>query len=151
MLKKRIESFYSSIDIGLNSVVSFITFLYIKQYFGIDLVGFFGLVLSVSSFVETIQMGLYDKPAYLNFGIGYKNFKLKTYHLFLLIVFPFLAINQLIISGYMIASILFSLSYVLVQNIRIYDYIDNNVYKVSKRSSYIFGIISLFYLYICSE
>ena len=85
MLKKRIESIYSSVDIGFNSLIAFMTFLYIKQYYGIDLVGFFGLVLSVCSFAETIQMGLYDKPSYLGIGIGYKDFRLKVHHLILLI------------------------------------------------------------------
>tara|TARA_B100001996_G_scaffold346280_1_gene303133 strand:- start:1919 stop:3052 length:1134 start_codon:yes stop_codon:yes gene_type:complete len=148
MLKKRIESIYSSVDIGFNSLIAFMTFLYIKQYYGIDLVGFFGLVLSVCSFAETIQMGLYDKPSYLGIGIGYKDFRLKVHHLILLISFPLLAINQLVISGYMVASIFYTLSYVLIQNIRIYDYIHNNVSKVSKRSFYIFIITSFLYLYL---
>ena len=148
MLKKRVESIYSSADIGFNSLISFITFLYIKQYYGIDLVGFFGLVLSVCSFAETVQMGFYDKPSYLGVGIGYKNFKLKVYHLVLLISLPLLAINQLVINGFMLASILYALSYVLVQNIRIYDYIDNKVLKVSKRSFYIFITTSSLYLYL---
>ena len=148
MIKKRIESIYSGIDIGFNSLISFITFLYIKKYYGIDLVGFFGLVLSIASFVETIQMGLYDKPAYLGVGIGYKDFRLKIYHLIIIITLPMLAINQLVLSGYMFSSILFAFSYVLVQNIRIYDYLNNAVIDVSKRSFYIFILVFSLYLFL---
>jgi len=136
------------VDIGFNSLISFLTFLYIKQYYGIDLVGFFGLVLSVCSFAETVQMGLYDKPAYLGIGIGYKNFRLKVYHLIVLISLPLLAVNQLVISGFMVSSILYALSYVLIQNVRIYDYIENRVSYVSKRSFYIFIMTSSLYLYL---
>ena len=105
-MKKRTESVYSAVDLGFNSLISFLTFLYIKEIYGIDILGFFGLVLSVTSFVETIQMGLYDKPAYLGFSVGYKKFKLNSVHLIIIIFFPLLVINQLIIGGYLFSSFL---------------------------------------------
>ena len=147
-MKKRTESVYSAVDIGFNSLISFLTFLYIKEIYGIDILGFFGLVLSVTSFVETIQMGLYDKPAYLGFSVGYKNFRLNLSHLIIVILFPLLVINQLIIGGYLISSFLFCLSYVLTQNIRIHDYINDNITKVSIRSSLTFSATLSMYLYL---
>jgi len=147
-MKKRTESIFSAVDIGFNSLISFLSFLYIKEIYGIDILGFFGLVLSVTSFVETIQMGLYDKPAYLGFSVGYKNFRLNLSHLIIIIFFPLLVINQLILGGYLISSFLFCLSYVLTQNIRIHDYINDNITKVSIRSSLTFSATLSMYLYL---
>ncbi len=147
-MKKRTESVYSAVDIGFNSLISFLTFLYIKEIYGIDILGFFGLVLSVTSFVETIQMGLYEKPAYLGFSVGYKNFRLNLSHLIIIIFFPLLVINQLILGGYLISSFLFCLSYVLTQNIRIHDYINHNITKVSIRSALTFSATLSMYLYL---
>ena len=145
MQKKRIESIYSALDIGFNSFIAFLTFLYINRFYGIDLLGYFGLLLSVTSFIETVQMGLYEKPAYLGFGIGFKNFKLKVHHLFVLTVLPLLVINQLIIPGYFLAGVMYSISYVLIQNIRVHDYINHDIKKVSIRSFLIFLLtISLY-------
>ena len=147
-MKKRTESIYSAVDIGFNSLISFTTFLYIKDVYGIDILGFFGLLLSVASFVEVIQMGLYERPAYLGFSVGYKKFKLKIYHLFGLIVFPLLVINQLIISGYIISSVLFCIAYVLIQNIRVFDYINHDIKRVSIRSFLIFVMTGSLYVYL---
>ena len=147
-MKKRTESIYSAVDIGFNSLISFTTFLYIKDVYGIDILGFFGLLLSVASFVEVIQMGLYERPAYLGFSVGYKKFKLKIYHLFGLIVFPLLVINQLIISGYIISSVLFCIAYVLIQNIRVFDYINHDIKRVSIRSFLIFVMTGSLYGYL---
>ena len=147
-MKKRTESVYSAVDLGFNSLISFLTILYIKEIFGIDILGLFGLVLSVTSFVETIQMGLYEKPAYLGFSVGYKKFKLNSFHLIIIIFFPLLVINQLIIGGYLFSSFLFCLSYVLTQNIRIHDYINQNIKKVSIRSTLTFIATLAMYIYI---
>ena len=151
MEKKRVESLYSAVDIGFNSLISFLTFLYIKEYYGIDLLGLFGLILSVTSFVETIQMGLYEKPAYLGFSVGYKQYRLKIWHLLIIIFFPLLVINQLIISGYLVSAILFCLSYVLTQNIRIHDYINHNIKKVSLRSFLTFFMTVSMYTYLLTS
>ena len=148
MQKKRIESIYSALDIGFNSLIAFLTFLYINRFYGIDLLGYFGLLLSVTSFIETVQMGLYEKPAYLGFGIGFKDFKLKVHHLFALSIFPLLAINQLIIPGYFLAGVMYSISYVLIQNIRIHDYINHDIKKVSIRSFLIFLFTISLYLIV---
>jgi len=148
MQKKRIESIYSTLDIGFNSLIAFLTFLYINIFYGIDLLGYFGLLLSVTSFIETVQMGLYEKPAYLGFGIGFKNFKLKVHHLFVLTVLPLLVINQLIIPGYFLAGVMYSISYVLIQNIRIHDYINHDIKKVSIRSFLIFLFTISLYLIV---
>jgi hypothetical protein len=148
MQKKRIESIYSALDIGFNSLIAFLTFLYINRFYGIDLLGYFGLLLSVTSFIETVQMGFYEKPAYLGFGIGFKDFKLKVHHLFALSIFPLLAINQLIIPGYFLAGVMYSISYVLIQNIRIHDYINHDIKKVTIRSFLIFLFTISFYLII---
>jgi hypothetical protein len=146
--KKRIESLYSAIDIGFNSLISFLTFLYINQFYGIDILGYFGLLLSVTSFIETIQMGLYEKPAYLGFGIGYKDFKLNPLHLICFALLPLLVINQLIISGYFLSGLLFTISYVLIQNIRVDDYINHQIRNVSIRSFIIFFLTFSMYVII---
>jgi len=147
-MKKRIETIYSTIDIGFNSLISFITFLYIKDVYGIDFLGFFGLLLSVLSFVEVIQMGLYERPAYLGYAVGYKKFKLKIYHLIGLIFLPLLAINQLLFSGYLFSSTLFCIAYMLIQNIRVFDYVNHDIKRVSIRSFLIFVMTSSFYVYL---
>jgi hypothetical protein len=154
--KKRIESIYSSLDIGSNSVLTFTTFLLIANYFnssekdsiGIDLIGYFGLILSVAALVETIQAGLYENPAFLGYGIGYKSFKLSIVNLSPFIIVPILAINQLVLSGYFIASILYCFTHVLLHNIRIYDYKKNNVSTSTLRSLIIFTMQIGFFSYI---
>ena len=106
--KKRIESLYGSIDIGSNSILTYLTFVLISNYFnstlkdsiGIDLVGYFGLVLSIAAFAETIQAGLYENPAFLGYGVGYRKFKLSILNLLPMIVVPILVVNQFILSGY---------------------------------------------------
>lgn len=146
--KKRIESLYGSIDIGSNSILTYLTFVLISNYFnstlkdsiGIDLIGYFGLVLSIAAFAETIQAGLYENPAFLGYGVGYRKFKLSILNLLPMIVIPILVVNQFILSGYLISSILYCGTHVLLHNIRIYDYIQNNV----KTSTYRALMISFF-------
>lgn len=144
--KKRIESVYSSVDIGSNSVLTFLTFVLISNYFrsteegsiGIDLIGYFGLILSVAALVETIQAGLYENPAFLGYGIGYKSFRLSILNILPFILIPILAINQLILSGYFISSTLYCFSHVVLHNIRIFDYKNNKVKTSAYRSIIIF-------------
>ena len=144
--KKRIESVYSSVDIGSNSILTFLTFILISNYFksseegsiGIDLIGYFGLILSVAALVETIQAGLYENPAFLGYGIGYKSFRLSILNILPFILIPILAINQLILSGYFISSTLYCFSHVVLHNIRIFDYKNNKVKTSAYRSIIIF-------------
>ena len=117
--KKRVESIYGSIDIGSNSVLTFLTFVLISNYFnstdkdsiGIDLIGYFGLILSIAALVETIQAGLYENPAFLGYGIGYKSFKLSILNISPFIIIPVLVVNQLILPGYFAASIFYCFTY----------------------------------------
>ena len=73
--------------------------------------------------------------------MGYRKFKLSILNLLPMIVIPILVVNQFILSGYLISSILYCGTHVLC-NIRIYDYIQNNV----KTSTYRALIISFFKL-----
>jgi hypothetical protein len=146
--KKRIESIYSSVDIGINSILTFITFIIVKQYLGIDVVGFFGLVLSIAAFGETIQQGLYENPVFLNFGVGYKNFQLKISSLALVLVLPILVVDRLFMSGYFISSLLYCLSHVLLHNIRVYDYKNNDVPSSTSRSIGILLLQLTFFYYV---
>ena len=75
---KLLDNFNSQIDHVLNSSLTFITFVVIKTQFGLDLSGYFGLVLSMSALIETIQGGLYERPSYLKQPIGYKKFRLNS-------------------------------------------------------------------------
>ena len=70
---KLLDNFNSQIDHVLNSSLTFITFVVIKTQFGLDLSGYFGLVLSMSALIETIQGGLYERPSYLNNQLVIKN------------------------------------------------------------------------------
>ena len=88
-MKKRTESVFSAVDIGFNSLISFLTFLYIKEIYGIDILGFW------FSFIRHIICGNYSdgvvrKPAYLGFSVGYKNFRLNLSHLIIVIFFHYL-------------------------------------------------------------
>ena len=74
--------------------------------------------------------------------MGYRKFKLSILNLLPMIVIPILVVNQFILSGYLISSILYCGTHVLLHNIRIYDYIQNNV----KTSTYRALIISFFKL-----
>lgn len=148
MQKKRTESIFSAIDIGFNSLIAFLTFLYINKFYGINFLGYYGLLLSVASFVETVQMGLYEKPAYLGYGIGFQNFKLKVNHIIGLSLIPLFVINQLIIPGYLLSGVLYTVSYILIQNIRIHDYINHDIKKVTIRSFLIFLLTISLYLLI---
>lgn len=148
MIKKRTETIFSTLDVGFNSIITFITFVLIKQYLGIDMLGYFGIILSICSFVETIQMGLYERPAYLNKPIGYKKFKLNIFYTIVLIFLPLLVVDRFLYSSHLISSTLFCLSYVIIQNIRIYDYINQDVKRVAVRSFLTFLLVVLgnFYL-----
>lgn len=133
-IKKRRESVYSSIDLGLNSILTYATFVIIQQNLGIDLVGYFGLVLSISAIGETIQQGLYENPLFLNYGVGFKNFKLNIFNLALIILMPLLAVDRFLLEGLIFPSFLYAVSHVLIHNIRIFDYKNNNVLTAAKRS-----------------
>lgn len=154
--KKRVESIYGSVDIGSNSVLTFLTFVLISNYFnstdkdsiGIDLIGYFGLILSIAALVETIQAGLYENPAFLGYGIGYKSFKLSILNISPFIIIPVLVVNQLILPGYFAASIFYCFTHVLLHNIRIYDYKKDNVKTSALRSVIIFILQIGFFAYI---
>lgn len=148
MIKKRIEAIYSALDVGFNSLITFSTFIVIKQFLGLDMIGYFGIILSITSFVETIQMGLYERPAYLGKPVGYKNFELNILYISLLIFIPLLIVDRFLFSGHLISSSLFCLTYILIQNIRIYDYINNNVKKVAFRSFLTFLLVVIGFNYL---
>lgn len=150
-IKKRIESIYSSFDLGLNSILTFSTFVLIKQYLGIDLVGYFGLILSVGAIGETIQQGLYENPLFLNYGVGYKKFRLNLINLSAVLLIPILILDRFVFQGYFLAAFLYCLTHVLIHNIRIYDYIKNNVKLATQRSVAIFIIQISFYIILINN
>jgi hypothetical protein len=144
---KLLDNLNSQIDHILNSSLTFLTFIIIKIKFGLDLSGYFGLVLSISALVETIQGGLYERPAYLKQPIGYKNFKLTTPIIIFLCSLCNLIVYVNIYSESLFAAIIFCISTVLIRNIKTYDYITDDVKAASKRSFYIFSLsISYFIL-----
>ena len=144
---KLLDNLNSQIDHILNSALTFLTFIIIKIKFGLDLSGYFGLVLSISALVETIQGGLYERPAYLKQPIGYKNFKLNIPIIIFLCGFCNLIVYMNIYSESLFAGIVFCVATVLIRNIKTYDYITDDIKAASKRSFYIFSLsISYFIL-----
>jgi len=151
-IKKRIESIYSSFDLGLNSILTYSTFVLIKQYLGIDLVGYFGLILSVGAIGETIQQGLYENPLFLNYGVGYKKFRLNLMNISLVLLIPILILDRFVVQGYLLGALLYCITHVLIHNIRIYDYKKNNVKLATQRSVVIFIFqISFFILLLNNQ
>lgn len=147
-IKKRLESVYSALDLGLNSLLTFATFIIVKQNLGIDLVGYFGLILSITAIGETIQQGLYENPLFLNYGVGYKNFKLNIFNIATIIFLPLLAMDRFLLEGFLLPSLLYSISHVLIHNIRIFDYKNNNVLTATKRSIVISILQFIFFAYL---
>lgn len=145
---KLLDNFNSQIDHVLNSSLTFFTFIIIKIKFGLDLSGYFGLVLSISALVETIQGGLYERPSYLKQPIGYKNFKLNTP-----LIISMCAVSNLIIYFYIYSDsffggTLFCITTVLLRNIKTYDYILDDIRSASNRSIYIFSISIVYFFLI---
>lgn len=145
---KLLDNFNSQVDHVLNSFLTFLTFIIIKVNFGLDLSGYFGLILSISAFIETIQGGLYERPVYLKQSIGYKNFKLNTPLIFLMSIFLNFFVYLYVFSESLIGGILFCISTVLLRNIKTYDYINDEIISASKRSIYIFTITIIYFFSI---
>jgi len=135
-----------------NSLTTFIAFVFIKLNLGFDITGYYGLVLSISAFAETIQMGLYEKPAYLGYKNGLNGKSLNFYHLIIICFIPLLFINRFILSGFLTMSLIFCLSYLGIQNIRVFDYVNKKIKTSFIRSLIIFLIVIfvLSYLFIQS-
>jgi len=140
-MRKRTQTLISGLDILFNSLTTFIAFVYINLNLGYDITGYYGLVLSVSAFAETIQMGLYEKPAYLGYKNGLNGKSLNFYHLIIVCIMPLLFIDRFILSGFLIMSLIFCLSYLGIQNIRVFDYVNKNIKTSFTRSLIIFLIV----------
>ena len=143
---KLLDNLNSQIDHILNSALTFLTFVIIKIKFGLDLSGYFGLVLSISALVETIQGGLYERPVYLKQSIGYKNFKLTTPIVIFLCGFGNMIVYLNIYSETFLAGTMFCVATVLLRNIKTYDYITDEIKTASKRSFYIFSLSLTYFI-----
>jgi len=143
---KLLDNLNSQIDHILNSSLTFLTFIIIKLKFGLDLSGYFGLVLSISALVETIQGGLYERPVYLKQSIGYKNFKLTTPVVIFLCGVGNMIVYLNIYSETFLAGTMFCVATVLLRNIKTYDYITDEIKTASKRSFYIFSLSVTYFI-----
>lgn len=143
---KIVNHFNSQIDFFFSSLVTFMIFVYIKSTFGIDIAGFFGLIISIAAFLETVQQGLYDRPAYLGLPIGIQKFKLKKIHIFLASLILNLILERFVLSGYLIETTVYVYSLVLLQNIRTADYVNNNI-QVSAIRSFTLFILKFIFLF----
>jgi hypothetical protein len=150
-LKKRIESIYSSVDLGLNSILTFITFIFIKNYFGIDLVGYFGILLSIGAIGETFQQGLYENPLFLNLGVGIQKFRLNIFSLGFIVIIPLLVVDRFLIADYLFSGFLYSISHILIHNIRIFDYKKNIINSATYRSIIIAVLQIIFFAFMVSS
>ncbi len=145
---KIFDNFNSQVDHVLNSSLTFITFIIIKIKFGLDLSGYFGLVLSISALVETIQGGLYERPSYLNQPIGYKNFKLNSSLIVVMCAAANLIVYLYVYSENIIGGTLFCIATVLLRNIKTYDYIIDDIKSARNRAIFIFSFSILYFLLI---
>lgn len=127
----------SQIDFLLASLSTFVIFIFTKSVFGIDMAGFFGLIISAAAILETIQQGLYERPAYLGLPSGINRFKLSISNIFISSLILSLILDRFFLSGYLIVNSLYITSLVLLQNIRTYDYVNNILDKASKRSVFL--------------
>lgn len=140
------EFLTGTFDVGLTSSLSFLIFFFIRYKLNLSFTGAFGLIISISGILETLQNGLYQKPALLNFRTGFNGKNLNIGSLFLLIIFPMYIINKTIDSNILLIGFLYCFSYLIVQNIKSYDYYYENIIHSSKRSLNIFIFTLIYFL-----
>jgi len=145
---KLLDNFNSQIDHVLNSSLTFITFVVIKTQFGLDLSGYFGLVLSMSALIETIQGGLYERPSYLKQPIGYKKFRLNSTAIISMCAFTNFIIFFFIYSESYFGGTLFCIATVFLRNIKTYDYLNDDIKSASNRSIFIFVLSISYFIFI---
>lgn len=145
---KLLDNFNSQIDHVLNSSLTFITFVVIKTQFGLDLSGYFGLVLSMSALIETIQGGLYERPSYLKQPIGYKQFRLNSASIIAMCAFTNFIIFYFIYDESYFGGTLFCIATVFLRNIKTYDYLKDDIKSSSNRSIFIFVLSMSYFIFI---
>lgn len=129
---------YSQIDYGFGSFLNFSLFFYIKYFYGINNAGYFAIVLSISAILETLQQGFYERPSYLKIPTNFWEFNFNLFHIYFIAGLFCLIVDALVWPNRFWPSLLFSTSLVLIRNIKITDYKDNNVQSSAKRSLIIF-------------
>jgi hypothetical protein len=145
MNKIRYQVVINTIDSGMISVLSFAIFIFVKDQYGLDILGYLGILLAITAFVETIHNSLFQKPALMGFKTGLEKVNINKFNILILIFTPLLFVNSLILSGYFLSSFLFISTFIYVQNIRIYDYVKTKYSKILIRSFSI-SISSILYL-----
>jgi len=145
MNKIRYQVVINTIDSGMISLLSFAIFIFVKDQYGLDILGYFGIILAITAFVETIHNSLFQKPALMGFKTGLEKVNINKFNILILIFIPLLFVNSLILSGYFLSSFLFISTFIYVQNIRIYDYVKTKYSKILIRSFSI-SISSISYL-----
>lgn len=121
-------------DILFTSLISFLIFFFIRYDLSISFTAVFGLVVSICGILETLQNGLYQKPALLNFNTGFKGKNLSVYSLSFLVFIPMYFVDRTINENTLITGFLYCISYLLIQNIKSFDYYHQNIVCSSKRS-----------------
>lgn len=129
---------YSQIDYGFGSLLNFSLFFYVKYLYGINNAGYFAIILSISAILETLQQGFYERPTYLKIPTNFWDFNFNIFHIYSIAGLFCLIVDVFIWPNRFLPSLLFSTSLVLIRNIKITDYINNNVQSSAKRSIVIY-------------
>lgn len=145
MNKLRYQVVINTIDSGMISVLSFAIFIFVKDKYGLDILGYLGIILAITAFAETIHNSLFQKPALMGFKTGLEKVNINKFNILILIFIPLLFVNSLILSGYFLSSFLFISTFIYVQNIRIHDYVTAKYFKIIIRSFSI-SMLSISYL-----
>lgn len=134
----------SQIDFILSSLSTFFIFIFIKSLYGLDIAGFFGIIISMAALLETIQQGLYERPAFLGIPSGINNFKLDVKFIIIFSFLSSLILDRFFLSGYLLVNSFYITSFVLIQNIRTYDYVKGNLNTATIRSLNLFILKATF-------
>ena len=85
MNKIRYQVVINTIDSGMISLLSFAIFIFVKDQYGLDILGYFGIILAITAFVETIHNSLFQKPALMGFKTGLEKVNINKFNILILI------------------------------------------------------------------